>query len=96
METKLTLDISATIRSFLSYLWGMETRIPIILVQNFFKLFILPMRNGNEYTNNPWILKVTAFLSYLWGMETIVSQLAIFSPLAFYPTYEEWKLDILA
>ena len=60
-------------------------------------LFILPMRNGNKVWTWRFQKYRTFFLSYLWGMETYFFFLPFHSfLLSFYPTYEEWKLLIVA
>ena len=55
---------------FLSYLWGMETRIfYFVITPGYIKVLILPMRNGNRVRAD-WKWRCFQFLSYLWGMET--------------------------
>ena len=58
--------------SFLSYLWGMETRCNWWYISLIIWVLILPMRNGN-ISSNDVIINSVPFLSYLWGMETTSS-----------------------
>jgi len=57
---------------FLSYLWGMETKIAKIVSDTKLEIvLILPMRNGNKLKNKGGSKLIDKFLSYLWGMETV-------------------------
>ena len=81
-------------RSFLSYLWGIETDTYKHLLYCFLPVFIVPMRNWNSTKMNKSDTGRT-FLSYLWGIETIrIIGHETWYPLRFYRTYEELKPNI--
>jgi len=62
----------------------------------FFIVLILPMRNGNQTFACLLSTCLAKFLSYLWGMETLLNwHYTTFISHCSYPTYEEWKLDVL-
>jgi len=57
------------IKTFSSYLWGIQTLFSNFPIQESLIVFILPMRNWN------WLiliasLSISSFSSYLWGIET--------------------------
>ena len=80
-------------KTFLSYLWGMETKSGKILLKNTNMVLILPMRNGNmKYLPCHGSLTSVLILpmrngNYITGVMVTFSIGSISS----YPTYEEWK-----
>jgi len=66
------VTINTTIRWFLPYLWGMETRIWAMRLRLQYSVLTVPMRNGNLKKSVYFSYRLDSFLPYLWGMETEV------------------------
>ena len=59
-------------RSFVSYLWGIETQIAHNWFPPWICVCILPMRDWNRWVFKKWKKISKWFVSYLWGIETCI------------------------
>ncbi len=72
----------------------METNFVLNMRRSFFKLFILPMRNGNMRLLILLFSGKHLFILPMRNGNAAQAGVGIDEVLTFYPTYEEWKQDI--
>ena len=75
---------------FLSYLWGIETRVNLLPSEPFSTVFIVPMRNWNFFLASLQFY-LCRFLSYLWGIETRDKQREECGDLVFIVPMRNWN-----